>query len=90
VLAGFDQKSNVVLSDCKERVYSTEEGVEEIPLGLYLVKGETMCALPPPLIVISFISLNHSCLVGEIDEETDKSVDLSAIRAEPIPPIRYG
>lgn len=42
VLAGFDQKSNVVLSDCKERVYSMEEGVEEIPLGLYLVKGDMM------------------------------------------------
>ena len=49
VLAGFDQKSNIVLSDCKERVYSTDEGVEEIPLGLYLVKGETVCELlfPP-------------------------------------------
>ncbi|EDR08180.1 uncharacterized protein LACBIDRAFT_297547 [Laccaria bicolor S238N-H82] len=40
VLAGFDQKSNVVLSDSKERVYSMDEGVEEIPLGLYLVKGD--------------------------------------------------
>ncbi|KAE9400518.1 Sm-like ribonucleo protein [Gymnopus androsaceus JB14] len=40
VMAGFDQKSNVVLSDSKERVYSMEEGVEEIPLGLYLVKGD--------------------------------------------------
>ncbi|KAH8829072.1 Sm-like ribonucleoprotein [Flagelloscypha sp. PMI_526] len=33
VLAGFDQKSNVVLSDSKERVYSLED-------GLYLVKGD--------------------------------------------------
>ncbi|KAI0266061.1 hypothetical protein BC834DRAFT_824060 [Gloeopeniophorella convolvens] len=40
VLAGYDQKSNVVLSDAKERVYSPDEGVEEIPLGLYLVKGD--------------------------------------------------
>ncbi|CAA7264397.1 unnamed protein product [Cyclocybe aegerita] len=72
VLAGFDQKSNIVLSDSKERVYSTDEGVEEIPLGLYLVKGEMIS------------------LVGELDEEIDKSVDLSTIRAEPIPPIRYG
>jgi len=44
VLAGFDQKSNIVLSNCTERVYSVEDGVEEVPLGLYLVKGETMCA----------------------------------------------
>ncbi|KAF9051354.1 hypothetical protein BJ165DRAFT_1524299 [Panaeolus papilionaceus] len=72
VLAGFDQKSNVVLADSKERVYSMDEGVEEVPLGLYLVKGELIC------------------LIGEIDEEIDKSTDLSTIHAEPIPPIRYG
>ena len=41
-MAGYDQKSNVVLSDTKERVYSVDEGVEEIPLGLYLVKGDQM------------------------------------------------
>ncbi|KAG2357339.1 LSM-domain-containing protein [Suillus spraguei] len=33
VLAGYDQKSNV-------RVYSIDEGVEEVELGLYLVKGD--------------------------------------------------
>jgi U6 snRNA-associated Sm-like protein LSm8 len=42
VLAGYDQKSNVVLSDSKERIYSLDEGVEEVPLGLYLVKGDMM------------------------------------------------
>lgn len=41
-LAGFDQRSNVVLSNSTERVYSLEEGVEEVPLGLYLVKGDMM------------------------------------------------
>lgn len=41
-LAGFDQRANVVLSDSKERVYSIDEGVEEVPLGLYLVKGDMM------------------------------------------------
>lgn len=48
-MAGYDQKSNVVLSDSKERVYSIDEGVEEIPLGLYLVKGDMVYApsLPP-------------------------------------------
>lgn len=46
ILAGFDQKSNVVLSDSKERVYSMDEGVEEIPLGLYLVKGDMMYVCP--------------------------------------------
>ncbi|TFK69507.1 Sm-like ribonucleo protein [Pluteus cervinus] len=70
-MAGYDQKSNVVLSDSKERVYSMEEGVEEIPLGLYLVKGDMIV------------------LIGEVDEAIDQSVDLTNIRAEPIPAIRY-
>jgi len=39
-LAGSDMKFNVILSDAAERVYSLDEGVEEVPLGLYLVKGE--------------------------------------------------
>ncbi|KAF5381281.1 hypothetical protein D9615_008356 [Tricholomella constricta] len=71
IMAGYDQKSNVVLSDSKERVYSPDEGVEEIPLGLYLVKGDMVV------------------LIGEIDDALDAAVDLSTVRAEPIPPIRY-
>lgn len=55
-MAGFDQKSNVVLSDSKERVYSMEEGVEEIPLGLYLVKGDQMCVF----LLFSYPSLGVS------------------------------
>ncbi|KAF8256663.1 hypothetical protein EI94DRAFT_1763825 [Lactarius quietus] len=62
VLSGYDQKSNVVLSDSKERVYSMDEGVEEIPSG------------------------STSILIGEIDEERDSSIDLSTVRADPIPP----
>jgi len=42
------------------------------------------------LILTRFLFLFSRCLVGEIDEEVDKSVDLSTIHAEPIPPIRYG
>lgn len=70
-LVGFDQKSNVVLSDSKERIFSADEGVEEVPLGLYLVKGDMII------------------LIGELDEAMDASVDLSTIRADPLPPIRY-
>ncbi|KAA1472565.1 Sm-like ribonucleo protein [Dentipellis sp. KUC8613] len=71
VLAGYDQKSNVVLSESKERVFSIDEGVEEIPLGLYLVKGDMIIC------------------IGELDEEKDNAVDLSTVRAEPLPPIHY-
>lgn len=42
VLAGMDAKSNIIMSDSTERVYSTDEGVEEVPLGLYLIKGDAI------------------------------------------------
>jgi U6 snRNA-associated Sm-like protein LSm8 len=91
-MAGFDQKSNVVLSDSKERVYSIDEGVEEIPLGLYLVKGDMMY-VRILFSLLSYLKLQvdayHSVLIGEIDDALDKAVDLSTIHAEPIPPIRY-
>jgi hypothetical protein len=64
VLAGYDQKSNVVLSDSKERVYSADEGVEEVPLGLYLVKGDMMyVSCPPPFFSFSFRLLPLCCSV---------------------------
>ncbi|KLO19309.1 Sm-like ribonucleo protein [Schizopora paradoxa] len=40
VLSGFDQRSDIILSQCKERIYSMDDPVEEVPLGLYLVKGD--------------------------------------------------
>ncbi|CAE7217935.1 unnamed protein product [Rhizoctonia solani] len=70
-LVGFDQRSNVVLSDSIERIYSPDEGVEEVPLGLYLVKGDMIV------------------LIGEVDAAVDSETDLSTIRAEPLPAIRY-
>ncbi|KAK4048037.1 U6 snRNA-associated Sm-like protein LSm8 [Microbotryomycetes sp. JL201] len=41
-LKGFDQTTNVILSGSTERVYSMDEGVEEVDLGLYLVRGDNI------------------------------------------------
>ena len=43
VLKGFDNTTNIVLGDCKERVFSVEAGVETVDLGLYIVRGDNMC-----------------------------------------------
>lgn len=78
----------MVLSDSKERVYSTDEGVEEIPLGLYLVKGDMMYV--QTLLWCADTDLtDYSVLIGEVDEAIDDAADLSTIRADPLPPIRY-
>ncbi|KAJ3156103.1 exosome nuclease subunit [Geranomyces michiganensis] len=39
-LKGYDQQNNLIMSNASERVFSGEEGVESVPLGLYIVRGE--------------------------------------------------
>eukprot|EP00116_Pleurobrachia_bachei_P016951 sb/3477213/ len=41
-LKGFDQTVNLILDDAHERVFSGNQGVEEVPLGLYLVRGDNV------------------------------------------------
>jgi U6 snRNA-associated Sm-like protein LSm8 len=41
-LRGFDQATNIILERCHERVYSPDEGVEMISLGLYIVRGDNL------------------------------------------------
>ncbi|ORX82904.1 hypothetical protein K493DRAFT_90535 [Basidiobolus meristosporus CBS 931.73] len=40
--AGFDQTTNVIMKSCHERVFSSDSGVEKIPLGLYLLRGDSI------------------------------------------------
>lgn len=43
VLRGFDQTCNLILDECHERVYSSKAGVEQLVLGLYVIRGDNMC-----------------------------------------------
>ena len=45
VLKGFDQTTNVVLEDCNERVFSSTAGVEQVALGLYVVRGDNIAVV---------------------------------------------
>nr|KJB45579.1 hypothetical protein B456_007G313600 [Gossypium raimondii] len=38
VLKGFDQATNIILDESHERVYSTKEGVQQLVLGLYIIR----------------------------------------------------
>ena len=33
------------LDECHERVFSSDAGVEQVVLGLYIVRGDNMCVL---------------------------------------------
>lgn len=51
-LRGCDLRTNIILSECVEREYSSEQGVEMIPLGLYMIKGDNVyVALCLPVLV---------------------------------------
>jgi U6 snRNA-associated Sm-like protein LSm8 len=43
-LRGVDGVTNVLLTGCKERIYSESEGVQEVELGLFILRGDN-CAL---------------------------------------------
>lgn len=70
-LRGSDAVGSIILASSVERIFSADEGVEEVPLGLYVLRGDSIC------------------LVGPVDEEKDKAVDWSEVKAEPIPETRH-
>jgi U6 snRNA-associated Sm-like protein LSm8 len=41
-LMGFDVRANIILADSVEREFSEDEGVEMVPLGLYMIKGDNV------------------------------------------------
>lgn len=71
VLRGFDQATNLILDESHERVYSTKAGVEQLVLGLYIIRGDNIA------------------VVGELDDELDSNLDLSALRAHPLKPVQH-
>ncbi|GAK64768.1 LSM-domain-containing protein [Moesziomyces antarcticus] len=70
-LRGSDAVGSIILAASVERIFSPDEGVEEVPLGLYILRGDAIC------------------LVGLVDVEKDKAIDLATLMAEPIPETRH-
>ncbi|XP_018468348.1 sm-like protein LSM8 [Raphanus sativus] len=42
VLRGFDQATNIILDESHERVFSTKVGVQQLVLGLYIIRGDNI------------------------------------------------
>ena len=42
VLEGYDSNGTIVMSSCVERMFSEDAPVEEVPLGVYIVRGDSM------------------------------------------------
>ncbi|KAK9886545.1 hypothetical protein WA026_016820 [Henosepilachna vigintioctopunctata] len=44
-LKGFDQTINIILDESHERVYSTSAGVEQVMLGLHIIRGDNVAII---------------------------------------------
>ena len=44
-LRGTDQTTNLILDECQERVFSSGAGVEVVPLGLYIIRGDNIAVV---------------------------------------------
>lgn len=68
ILQGYDRQTNIVLSDCIERIlYDTDaEENQEIELGVYMVRGGAVVC------------------VGLVDEVRDKDIDWMLVKASPL------
>jgi U6 snRNA-associated Sm-like protein LSm8 len=42
ILKSFDQSMNMIIKDCFEKIYSKEEGVKFINMGLYMLRGDNI------------------------------------------------
>ncbi|XP_065830105.1 U6 snRNA-associated Sm-like protein LSm8 [Oscarella lobularis] len=45
LLKGFDQTVNIILDDSHERVFSASAGIEQVNLGLYIVRGDNIAVI---------------------------------------------
>ena len=44
-LKGFDQTINIILEDTHERVFSPSAGVEQVVLGLHILRGDNIAVI---------------------------------------------
>lgn len=44
-LKGFDQTINIILDESHERVFSTANGIEQVVLGLHIIRGDNIAVI---------------------------------------------
>ncbi|KAI7832089.1 hypothetical protein BX661DRAFT_179783 [Kickxella alabastrina] len=45
MLRGLDQTTNIIMQGCQERIFSEDEGVEVVDLGLYMIRGDNIAII---------------------------------------------
>jgi len=68
-LKGFDQTVNLILDESHERVFSSSHGVEQVMLGLYIIRGDN----------VAVIGEVDETMDAALDLETMKAAPLNAV-----------
>ncbi|KAJ2862639.1 hypothetical protein GGH94_004156 [Coemansia aciculifera] len=45
ILRGLDQTTNIIMQSCQERIFSEDEAVEVVDLGLYMIRGDNIAII---------------------------------------------
>ena len=69
-LKSFDQSMNIFLKDCFEKIYSKEEGVNFLKMGLYMIRGDN----------VAIVSEVDELLEKQIDYSTVKAEKLNEMK----------
>lgn len=81
----------MILESSHERIFSTDSGVIQNPMGLYIIRGDNMSVKLHNFDL--FVDFNRfhcfSAVIGELDEDADAQRDLDSIRAAPLAPIAH-
>ncbi|KAH8065524.1 hypothetical protein JL720_12757 [Aureococcus anophagefferens] len=90
------QVTNVILDECHERVFSLDAGVEQVVLGLYIIRGAPRRArirrrrTPPPIAGPRRRRAGDNiAVIGEVDIELDAQTDFSELRADALKPVTH-
>ncbi|KAJ2557162.1 hypothetical protein EV175_001513 [Coemansia sp. RSA 1933] len=70
MLRGLDQTTNIIMQECQERVFSEDEGVESIDIGLYMIRGDN-------IVVVGLIDEEAD---AELDFENTRCAPLEPIK----------
>lgn len=68
-LRGYDQTINIIVDDAVERVFSATAPVEQVPLGLYIVRGDN----------VAMIGEVDEAIEGQIDLDTLRGESLKPV-----------
>jgi hypothetical protein len=67
-----------------------EETTEEVPLGVYIIRGDNIVRTSPCISLFTLIAWADvmesplQALIGEVDTEVENQIDWTTVKADPI------